>query len=228
MLCSACHVHTRSEFPFCLRCGVARPGVSIEGFAPGELHPAQAPEAAFPLAGRCVTVGRSEDNDLVVDDPRVSRFHARIWREVDGYGLEDLDSLNGTFVNEQPLRGAARRLDDGDSLRIGQTVLRFEQPRTAQTGGRTVISPEGMTVLEGRVAGVHEGGGTGEVAALEHRPRRRSGWALKRAPSSGGEPRYVLRNSRTGQFLQMTERDRFLWERLDGESTVRDLLFAYA
>lgn len=229
MLCSACHIHTRSDFPFCLRCGTARKGVSIAGFAPSELHPLEAPDVNFPLGKRCVTIGRNEDNDLVIDDGRVSRYHARIWRESDGYRLEDLDSMNGTFVNEEPLRGAGRRLNDGDTLRFGQAGIRFEQPRTALTGSRTVISPEKTTMLSGAVAGLHEGGGRpGEIAPLEQRPRRRSGWALKLAPSSGGELRYVLRNSRTGQFLQLTERDRFLWDRLDGEHTVRDLLFAYA
>ncbi len=46
--------------------------------------------------------------------------------------------------------------------------------------------------------------------------------------SPGTEPRYVLRNTRTSAYLQLTERDRFLWDLMDGDHRVRDLLFAYS
>ena len=47
-----------------------------------------------------ITIGKSPDNDCVIDDSQVSRHHARLTRDADGYWLlEDLNSLNGTFVN---------------------------------------------------------------------------------------------------------------------------------
>src|SRR3979411_871904 len=114
MLCPACHVHTEKEFPFCLRCGRGLKGTSIASLAPAELHPTARPEAAYDLAKRVVTIGRTRDNDIVGADGRASRYHARIWREADGYRVEDLDSLNSTWVNGQALRGVGRTLNDGD------------------------------------------------------------------------------------------------------------------
>ena len=72
MLCPGCHVHTQEGFPFCLRCGRALRGAAIDAVAPSELHPVAAPDVAFALDDRCVTIGRAPDNDLVVDDGRAS------------------------------------------------------------------------------------------------------------------------------------------------------------
>jgi putative peptide zinc metalloprotease protein len=229
MLCPGCHVHTQEGFPFCLRCGRALRGASIDAVAPSELHPVAAPDVAFALDERCVTIGRAPDNDLVVDDGRASRYHARIWREHDGYRLEDLDSLNGTRVGDTVLRGIGRRLDDGDVIGIGRAEVRFEQPRPVEVGGRTVYDASATRMLgDEQVAGVRRGEVAAPAGPLEVRPRRRSGWALKQVPSTDGEVRYVLRHTASGRYVQLTDRDRFLWDRLDGESTVRDLLFAYA
>ena len=230
MLCPACHVHTEKGFPFCLRCGRALRGTAIASLAPAELHPVTAPEATFELAKRVVTLGRNRDNDIIVDDGRVSRYHARIWREADGYRLEDLDSLNGTWVNDEALRGVGRTLNDGDAVRLGNAQLRFEQPRTDALGHRTMVVEARTTLLAAGVDGLSEGSGAAASSGpLEQRPRRRSGWALKQAAVEGrGEPRFVLRNTRTGQYVQLTERDCFLWNRLDGENTIRDLLYEYA
>ena len=69
-------------------------------------------------------IGRESDNDLVLADANVSRHHARIYAKTDGLYLEDLASTNGTWLNEekQPLEHA-HHLQEGDRLRIGQTIL---------------------------------------------------------------------------------------------------------
>jgi predicted component of type VI protein secretion system len=84
-----------------------------------------------PGAGRTVAVqrplviGRGEDADLVLDDTQVSRHHARIVPTPDGGAtVEDLESSNGTFVNQQPLHSATR-VDPGDQLLIGLTILQL-------------------------------------------------------------------------------------------------------
>ena len=66
-------------------------------------------------------IGRSEDNDVVIVDGRVSRHHARIVADGDGFAIEDLGSSNGTFVDGQPARRA--RLHPGASIVVGETVL---------------------------------------------------------------------------------------------------------
>lgn len=79
----------------------------------------------FPLrAGRTV-VGRREDCDVVIADPAVSRRHLQIeWTE-GGVELQDLNSTNGTFVNDR--RVTAHRLSPGDRIRIGATVLEYRE-----------------------------------------------------------------------------------------------------
>ena len=74
-----------------------------------------------------ITFGRADDNRAVLDsDDFVSAHHARIESTRDGVWLVDLDSTNGTWVNDERMSGR-RRLQDGDVVRIGRTELRFER-----------------------------------------------------------------------------------------------------
>jgi hypothetical protein len=113
VLCPSCRVHTRKGFPFSLRCGQPLPGHDVSQAAPSVLYPQQGDGRA--LLDACTTIGRALDNRVVVSDKFASRYHARIWREASGYRLEDLDSMNGTFVNGErphdpaPHRAAAQR-----------------------------------------------------------------------------------------------------------------------
>jgi len=229
VLCPQCHIHTDPDFPYCLRCGRQQGNGSLSGWAPPELHPVEAPAVAFPLVKRSVSVGRDDANDIVVEDGRASRQHARVVRDQQGYRVEDLDSLNGTWVNDEVVRDSGRRLNDGDLIRLGATQLRFEQPRTSTVGGRTVVDLARTTMVQTSTGGIREGDSDAAAGPpLDRRPRRHSGWELKQVASAQSEPRYVLRNARTGQYLQLTDRDVFLWNLLDGEHTIRDLLLAYA
>ena len=91
------------------------------------------------FALRTVTaLGRAKDNDIVIDDPFASSNHAMIvWRD-GGWWIEDLDSHNGTFVNDERAEKAAP-LQDGDAISIGQTKLRFTRVHDADgTSSRTV------------------------------------------------------------------------------------------
>ena len=68
-----------------------------------------------------VSFGRGPDNDIVVDDPRVSRQHATIRGDRSGFWLEDLGSRNGTFVNGELLEGEGTRLKDQYAIALGGT-----------------------------------------------------------------------------------------------------------
>jgi two-component system, cell cycle response regulator len=69
-------------------------------------------------------VGRDTDADLVVPRSAVSRHHSRLYRDEHGvWWLEDLQSTNGTFVNEQ--RVTCARLAQGDLLRFGDAIYKF-------------------------------------------------------------------------------------------------------
>ena len=71
-----------------------------------------------------IRIGRGPENDVVVDDLRVSRRHAEVRRVGDGFEVVDLDSHNGTFVNGQRVTRASVR--EGDLIGIGGKVFRLE------------------------------------------------------------------------------------------------------
>lgn len=74
--------------------------------------------------GRRILVGRSASADLRIDDPQVSRLHARIEMREDGVYVEDLGSRNGTFVEGIPVAGN-RRLSVDDEVGIGAASIIF-------------------------------------------------------------------------------------------------------
>jgi len=70
-----------------------------------------------------VTVlGRSDESDLVLDDPYASDFHMRLVAQDEGITLHDLGSTNGTYVNGRRVT-APTRLRRGDTIQVGKTVL---------------------------------------------------------------------------------------------------------
>jgi len=69
------------------------------------------------------TVGRRDDNSLMIDDGFVSGAHAEVMFDQGTWWLVDLDSTNGTFVNGRPVR-ARVRLADGDVVQFGRVSLR--------------------------------------------------------------------------------------------------------
>jgi hypothetical protein len=72
-----------------------------------------------------VSLGRSADADIRLDDRYASGIHARVFNRSGGYYVEDMNSTNGTYLNGALLKGEAE-LKDLDELRIGGTELRFE------------------------------------------------------------------------------------------------------
>src|SRR5215208_3618159 len=81
-------------------------------------------DGSFPLEGRGPwTVGRSQENDIVIPDPNVSRKHARLSRADNGYVVEDLGSTNGTLLDGAPID--RERIESGDELTFGQSTARF-------------------------------------------------------------------------------------------------------
>lgn len=79
----------------------------------------------YVLSMPTVAVGRGRDNDIILASDSVSRRHARFEQRADGLYLVDLDSTNGTFINDEPQRVAERRLRRGDQLSIGDTIFKF-------------------------------------------------------------------------------------------------------
>jgi len=78
-------------------------------------------ESSFPLIRDTYTLGRHRNNDIVVSDPKVSSFHARLDRSPDGFTFVDLKSRNGSYVNGRRIESAA--LKTGDEIRLGTARL---------------------------------------------------------------------------------------------------------
>jgi diguanylate cyclase (GGDEF)-like protein len=77
----------------------------------------------YPLGDTPVVIGRGNESDIRINDNSVSRRHARIQPGADGYYAIDLQSTNGTFVNNMP--ASMYKLSDGDYLRVGNCIYRF-------------------------------------------------------------------------------------------------------
>jgi pSer/pThr/pTyr-binding forkhead associated (FHA) protein len=78
---------------------------------------------AFAVAGQRMTIGRSPEAEVFLDDVTVSRNHALLVRRRDGLYIDDLGSLNGTYVNRRRIE--SHRLQDGDELQVGKYKLTY-------------------------------------------------------------------------------------------------------
>jgi tRNA A-37 threonylcarbamoyl transferase component Bud32 len=143
--CGFCGGRIAADDIFCAHCGAKQPMAGAGSSA--ALRPAR-PTAKLVVAGTTELdasfvlqkdnnlIGRTDPHsnvfpeiDLSRFDPetKVSRRHARIWREGDTFLVEDLGSVNGTVINDSIRLGPRqpRGLDSGDKLRLGETTLHF-------------------------------------------------------------------------------------------------------
>jgi len=79
------------------------------------------------LNSETTVIGRALENDIVITSKRVSREHARLQRDGWRVVLEDLESTNGTFLNDERLLESVA-LHDGDCIKIGDVALTFHDP----------------------------------------------------------------------------------------------------
>jgi putative peptide zinc metalloprotease protein len=187
-----------------------------------------------PITGP-LTIGRGAEATVRIVDQTVSRLHARIMLGPDGPVIEDAGSRFGTVLSGTPLTGPAP-LRPGAQIRLGDVVLWVEdtaqpkvqrsQPSSGEAAaptesgpGETIVVPVDATLLGLRTPAPPAAGVDGGL-----RPRVRSGWALKRLGEDEGTERFVLRNLRSGRFLAMDAEDAALFELLDGERSVVELL----
>ncbi len=77
----------------------------------------------IPALKESITIGRNEDNTVVIDNLAVSGYHARIDKAGPDFVLTDLQSTNGTFVNKEKI--VSHKLQHGDKVIIGKHVLLF-------------------------------------------------------------------------------------------------------
>jgi ribosomal protein L40E len=149
--CPECGFQNPESANYCARCGAMlvrdENGEATMAFTPEQAEEARRPDLeelgisgpalivrsgggrageTFVLDGDETTIGRSPDCDIFLDDVTVSRRHAVVRRGPSGLAIEDLGSLNGTYLNRKRIEAAAG-LSDGDELQIGKYRLAFLQ-----------------------------------------------------------------------------------------------------
>jgi pSer/pThr/pTyr-binding forkhead associated (FHA) protein len=148
--CPECGFINSAGANFCQKCGAHLPGddqtgdqttITYKVGETGELQPVDVEQVAaeggalvirsgggragesFAIGGDRMTIGRSPDAGVFLDDVTVSRNHALLVRRRDGLYLDDLGSLNGTYVNRRRIE--SHKLQQGDELQIGKYKLTY-------------------------------------------------------------------------------------------------------
>jgi hypothetical protein len=215
MLCSNCRRQLSRDSSWCTTCGAPVAGSG------GPLELVLADSTRVPVTGELV-IGRAPGNTLQLADPSVSRRHARI---VLGNGagalIEDAGSSHGTFLDGRRVTGPMP-LHDGARIRVGNQELTVERRRDHAEAGRTIVVKAGASLL------MPAAGGAAQVSpsATQYgmRPRVRSGYALKRLDADEGKRRWILKDLNDGGYLRLGDADAQLFELLDGEHSLVDLI----
>jgi putative peptide zinc metalloprotease protein len=214
MLCPSCRRQLERGASYCGSCGAPLGG------APQPLELVLTDATRVAVVGD-MTLGRSPGSSVQLDDPSVSRLHARISDgNGDGARIEDIGSSHGTFVDGVRLTGPMA-LRDGARIQLGDQELTVERRRDDAEAGRTIVVRAGASLLVSAVGGP---AGVVEGTSVGMRPRLRSGYALKRLPADEGRLRWVLRDLDAGTFLRFSDNDAKLVELLDGHNSLADLI----
>ncbi len=99
----------------------------------------------YVLKSAVTQIGRSHSNDIVISSDAVSRYHAAISRQGGDILVRDLNSTNGTFINNDVERTQECRLRRGDQIRIGETVLKFLSGSDIESQYHAVVASMALT-----------------------------------------------------------------------------------
>ncbi len=215
MLCPSCRRQLSRGAGYCGNCGAPLAGAE----APLEL--VLADQTRVPVVADMV-IGRAPGSTLVLEDPSVSRVHARISTGANGGGaqIEDAGSSAGTLLDGVAI-DAAMPLRDGARLQLGSQQLKIERRRDSAEAGRTIVVRPGASLL---VPAIGPPGVTAAATQFGMRPRIRSGYALKRLEASEGSKRWVLRDLTSDSFLRLSDNDAKLFRLFDGTHSLSDLI----
>ncbi|WIG99348.1 FHA domain-containing protein [Myxococcus sp. SDU36] len=95
-------------------------------------------DTSYDLPEGVTSLGRADENDIVLGGDLVSRRHARLYVDGDVLRIEDLGSRNGSRINGAPLQGS-RQLVAGDSVALGENVLAVRQPNTVENAATEMV-----------------------------------------------------------------------------------------
>ncbi len=143
-----------------------------------------------PLGTRPVTIGRAPDNDIPIDNLAVSNYHARVYLEAGSLVVEDLNSLNGSFLND--IRVERAMLKDGDTILIGKHEILVDQTHDAADSADSLRKAPAPRVNETMILDTQERRKMFEMAAA-------SGERSQLAPERVRVPTLTVVQGRTDQ-----------------------------
>ncbi|WP_224244607.1 FHA domain-containing protein [Hyalangium gracile] len=95
-------------------------------------------DTPYDLPEGVTSLGRADENDIVLGGDLVSRKHARLHVDGDALRIEDLGSRNGSRINGQPLQGS-KDLSPGDTVTLGENTLSVRQPHTVESAATEMV-----------------------------------------------------------------------------------------
>ena len=128
LVCPSCDHSNRQGNRYCTQCGSEFvDGTKTNGPCLSVLTCDQS-SVVFPIKEGTTTIGRNIENSIVINDEQVSNNHAAIFTEDLKIWIEDLKSRNGVYLNGKRITSQSL-LHDGYLIRLGNTILRFEDKR---------------------------------------------------------------------------------------------------
>ena len=146
--------------------------------------------ATIELTENLLTIGRTPENSICIQDTNISRRHGILVRDGDDYQLHDFKSANGTYVNGEPIM--AVKLKDGASIRFGPVELRYES-------GLAKVAPLGVAQPEpGGLAKVAPLGSTQADPPMLSTPHKGSSAKGRGGMSKRNKPEYAAGSLMSG------------------------------
>ena len=151
--------------------------------------------AIFALNEESLIIGRETAANLCIPDASVSRRHSKIEKNDTGFVLSDLESLNGTFVNDVPVK--SRLLEHGDRVRIGDSQFLFLMHEGDATSKSSDVRLDEAHVVSGMSSNADKKSAAEQLAAATARDARAP--AVEVGPLAGMVG-YVLRRAQLAVF----------------------------
>lgn len=101
------------------------------------------PGKVYPIMKQDIIIGRDPNSDILINDAEVSRHHASIKSQPEGYMIEDLGSTNGTVINGQRLMGP-HVLQAGEIINLGEHISLVFERQPSFDPGATMVAPANM------------------------------------------------------------------------------------
>lgn len=122
--CPSCNYKNQPNNNYCTQCGHKLNEDKLIGPRLVALTNEKS-SIVFQIKEKECEIGRASTNSIIINDDKISNFHARILNENNQIWIEDLKSTNGVFVNGKKIN-KRHVLHDGSLIKLGSTILKFE------------------------------------------------------------------------------------------------------